>query len=190
MQQRLLIQWQQVHLRSKTVSPIRWLACYHPVMRAKELFINSVVMHNAMPAGLRSNVLRKLGMNLGPGTYLGSGTRMKGTRVKTGNDCFINHDCRIDRGQLTLGDRVYVGPNVSFITNDHKIGTTSKRAGDNVDRPIRVGDGSWIGANATILGGVSIAPGCIVAAGAVVVADTIPDGVYGGVPAKLLKVLD
>lgn len=158
-------------------------------MQVKELFINGVVMSNAIPTGIRSKALRRLGVQLGAETYLGSGSRLKATNIKTGTGCFINHDCHIDRGQLTLGDSVYVGPGVTFITQDHGVGPSSKRAGKNIDKPITVGDGTWIGANVTVLGGVNIASGCIIAAGAVVVRDTESNGVYGGVPARLIKPL-
>lgn len=47
-----------------------------------------------------------------------------------------------------------------------------------------VGAGCFIGLNATIRDGIRIAEGCMIAAGAVVVADTEPDGVYVGVPAR------
>jgi maltose O-acetyltransferase len=165
-------------------------ACYASDMLLKELFINAIVMADAVPTGLRSTVLKRLGLDLGPETYLGSRTLLKGTKIKTGRGCFINHGCHIDRGQLTLGNLVYVGPGVTFVTQDHKIGHANKRAGANIDKPITVGDGSWIGANATVLGGVNIAEGCIVASGAVVTRDTVANGVYGGVPARLLKSLD
>ena len=52
---------------------------------------------------------------------------------------------------------------------------------------IVIDDGVWIGANATILSGVHIAEGCVIAAGAIVTDDTVPYGIYGGVPAKLIK---
>ena len=158
-------------------------------MQIKQLLINSVVMRSVIPVGFRSTILRRLGMNLGARTYLGSGTGLKGTMITTGQGCFINHDCHVDGGELTLGSNVFVGPRVTFITLDHQIGQRERRASSNVEKPIRVGNGVWIGANVTVLGGVTIAEGCIIAAGAVVTGDTIPDSVYGGVPARRLKAL-
>ncbi len=53
--------------------------------------------------------------------------------------------------------------------------------------PVSIGEGSWIGASATILDGVSIGKGCVVGAGSLVTAD-IPDyGVAVGVPAKVIR---
>ena len=52
---------------------------------------------------------------------------------------------------------------------------------------IQVKDNVWIGANVTILDGVVIETGCILAAGAVVTKSTEPNGIYAGIPAKKIK---
>ncbi|HID70561.1 MAG TPA: acyltransferase [Desulfobacterales bacterium] len=53
--------------------------------------------------------------------------------------------------------------------------------------PVSIGEGSWVGASATILDGVTIGKGCVIGAGALVTAD-IPDyGVAVGVPAKVIR---
>lgn len=158
-------------------------------MGNKEIFINSFVMSHVVPTGVRSKLLRRLGVGLGADTYLGAGTVLKGTSFNTGKGCFINHGCHIDSGRVTLGDGVSVGPGAIFVSRDHEMGPASQRAGANVDKPISVGDGAWIGARATILGGVTIAEGCVIAAGAVVTKDTEPHGVYAGVPARRIQEL-
>ena len=55
---------------------------------------------------------------------------------------------------------------------------------------IIIGNDVWIGFGAQIMAGVTIAVGCVIAAGAVVTKDTVPNGVYGGVPAHLIKMRD
>ena len=57
-------------------------------------------------------------------------------------------------------------------------------------KPVHIGDGSWIGANCTILPGITIGKGCVVAAGAVVVKDCEDNCMYGGNPAKLIRQLE
>ena len=59
--------------------------------------------------------------------------------------------------------------------------------GDLIPAPIRIGNDVWIGANATVLPGVTIGDGAVVAAGAVVTRDVEPLTVVGGVPARPLK---
>lgn len=54
-------------------------------------------------------------------------------------------------------------------------------------KPISIGDHVWIGLNATILKGVTIGEGSVIAAGSVVVKDVPAHTLVGGIPAKVLK---
>ncbi len=79
---------------------------------------------------------------------------------------------------------------MSIIGGDHRydvIGLPVGLTGRAEIRPTTIGQDCWIGAYAIINCGVSIADGCIIAAGAVITKDTEPYGVYGGVPAKRIK---
>ena len=67
------------------------------------------------------------------------------------------------------------------------MGTESQRAGKHIYHDIVVEDGAWIGASCTILPNVTIANGCVIAAGSVVTKSTEPNGLYAGVPAKRIK---
>lgn len=53
--------------------------------------------------------------------------------------------------------------------------------------PIIIGNDVWVGANATILSGVTIGDGAVIAAGSLVVKDVPPYAIVGGVPAKVIK---
>lgn len=112
-----------------------------------------------------------------------------GLPVVIGDDTFVNQRCLI-RPNTTLGKNVSVGPDVMFMTDTHKIGPSSKRTGENIYPPIIVGDGCWIGARSTILGNVTIGHGTIIAAGSLVNKDCLPNAVYGGVPARLIRQLE
>ena len=111
--------------------------------------------------------------------------------LRIGDDCFINANVSFHFGAsnvtIELGDGVYVGPNTLFTTVTHEIGSSSKRAGVNRYSPIRVGDGVWIGASCTILPGVTIGEGSVVAAGALVNKDVPANTLVGGVPAKVIR---
>ena len=91
---------------------------------------------------------------------------------------------------ISIGQNSWIGCNVSFICITHLMGDMKQRAGKSVFLPITIGDGVWVGADVTILPGVSIADGCMIAAGAVVVKDTMPNGLYAGNPAKRIKDLE
>lgn len=80
-----------------------------------------------------------------------------------------------------------VGHGVTFVTAIHSIGDRRRRAGPVTPGRITVGDGAWIGANATILPNVSIGVGAVIAAGSLVNRDVPPDSLYGGVPARRMR---
>ena len=109
-----------------------------------------------------------------------------GKNIHLGRDVFVNAGCKFqDQGGIYLGDRVLVGQNVVLATLNH--GMDPARRADLHPAPIRIGDDVWIGANATVLPGVTIGDGVIVAAGAVVTRDVPAMTVVGGVPARVIK---
>lgn len=96
---------------------------------------------------------------------------------------------------LTIGKKVIFGPNPTIITGDHRIDIIGKYIADvtdseknlDHDAPVVIEDDVWCGANVTILKGVTIGRGSVVAAGAVVNKSMPPYSIIGGVPAKVLK---
>ena len=111
-----------------------------------------------------------------------------GKNIKIGKDVFVNSGCCFqDQGGVTLGDGCLVGHNVVFATLDHD--KRPGRRGDMTAAPIVVGKNVWIGAHATILKGVTIGDGAIVAAGAVVTRDVPPNTIAAGVPARVVKTI-
>ncbi|WP_060664555.1 DapH/DapD/GlmU-related protein [Bacillus sp. CHD6a] len=76
---------------------------------------------------------------------------------------------------------------VLFCTSTHEFGTCERRAGKPYGKPIKIGNGCWVGARVTILPGVTIGDGCIIAAGSVVTKDCESNSLYSGVPAKRVK---
>lgn len=94
---------------------------------------------------------------------------------------------------LTIGKKVIFGPHPTIITGDHRIDVIGKYIMDSKeklpenDAPVIIEDDVWTGANVTILKGVTIGRGSVIAAGAVVTKSFPPYSIIGGVPAKLLK---
>ena len=81
-----------------------------------------------------------------------------------------------------------IAPFVYIVDSSHgtKLDSTMNSQ-PNKTSPIIIEDDVWIGANSTILPGVKIGKGSIVAAGSVVTTDVPENNLYGGVPAKFLK---
>ena len=94
---------------------------------------------------------------------------------------------------LAIGKKVIFGPHPTIITGDHRIDVIGKYIMDSTeklpenDAPVVIEDDVWTGANVTILKGVTIGRGSVIAAGAVVTKSFPPYSIIGGVPAKLLK---
>lgn len=108
-----------------------------------------------------------------------------------GSKSSVNYHCFFDLGaDIIIGNNVEIGFRVTFVNSSHVFGSNSHRAGKGFARPIVIEDGCWIGANVTILPGVTIAKGCVIGAGALVSKDCEANGLYVGVPAKRIKALE
>lgn len=139
---------------------------------------------------LSFNYITKNGTILGKYIYI---DRPK--QVLIGEKGFVNHHVQFVVGgnntaTIKIGNKVWIAPNVCFYCTSHLKGTHDQRAGDDIYKSIEVGDGTWIGANAIILQGVSIGKGCIIGAGSVVNRDVPDDEFWGGSPARFIKKLD
>jgi len=111
-----------------------------------------------------------------------------GTNVTIGDECQINGNVFIQGARI--GNYVMIGPDVAILNLVHHFSSTSipmiQQGRQKHVNPI-IEDDVWIGTRAVILPGIRIAKGCIVGAGAVVTKDTQPYGIYGGVPARLIR---
>lgn len=109
-----------------------------------------------------------------------------GQFIYIGKDVFINHGCTfMDRGGITLEDKVLIGPKVNLITENHAEEPELRRFV--YAKPIHIKKGAWVGAAANILPGVTIGENAIVAAGSVVTKDVPDNVVVGGIPARIIK---
>jgi UDP-2-acetamido-3-amino-2,3-dideoxy-glucuronate N-acetyltransferase len=105
--------------------------------------------------------------------------------VVIGNDCKVQNSVSVYNG-VSIGNRVFVGPNVAF-TNDkipRAFNTEWKIT------PTVVQDGASIGANATIVCGVTIGEYAMIAAGAVVTKNVPPYALVAGNPARQIATVD
>ncbi len=103
--------------------------------------------------------------------------------LRIGEHTFLNRDCFV-RPHCKIGRNVSIGAFSRLLTDNHEIGDAIRRAGKHRFDPITIGDGVWIGASCTILGGVEIGDGAIVAAGSLVTENVAPNTLVAGVPAK------
>lgn len=128
-----------------------------------------------------------------------------GGRIELGSWCYVGESSRIwSAGSIIIGDRVLISHSANVFDNlTHPLSAQARhvqikeifKSGhpkyiDLGERPVRIGDDAWIGANAIVLRGVSIGQGGVVAAGAVVTKDVPPYSVVAGNPAVVVKELE
>jgi galactoside O-acetyltransferase len=110
--------------------------------------------------------------------------------IELGRNVFINRGVNITaRERISIGDNALIGPYVVLNSGSHEFSDPHQLIRDQGHRraPIRVEQDVWIGAHATILPGVIVGQGGVVAAGAVVTRSVEPYTVVAGVPARLMK---
>jgi acetyltransferase-like isoleucine patch superfamily enzyme len=139
------------------------------------------------------------GINVGHNVSIGRNTIIEctgnlqhlGRGLKVGNNVGLGTDNYYGcAGGVEIGDDTIVGNFVSFHSENHVHTDLTKpiRLQGVTHQGIRIGKNCWIGAKVTILDGATLGDGCIIAAGAVLTAGYYENnGIYGGVPAKLIK---
>lgn len=117
-------------------------------------------------------------------------TIFTGRGLKVGNDVDFARGVQVySDGGIEIGDRVLIGFNTIIISVNHKIpkSTSPIFSAGYENKKIIINEDVWIGCNCTILPGVCIGQGAVVAAGSVVTKNISPYSIVGGVPAKELK---
>jgi maltose O-acetyltransferase len=111
-----------------------------------------------------------------------------GDNIRLGARAFVNANCVfLDCGEIIIGDDFQCGPGVQLLTPEHPLDAAHRRSGFESARPIRLGDGVWIGGGAIVLAGVTVGDRVVIGAGSVVTKDVPSDVVAAGNPAKIIK---
>ncbi len=111
--------------------------------------------------------------------------------VRNGGYLEIGSNSRINGCHISASDKIIIGRNVRIsqyvLIMDNDFHQVNDHFADGVKKPIIIEDDVWIAAKATILKGVTIGRGSVIAAGAVVTKDVEPFTLVGGVPAKAIR---
>jgi acetyltransferase-like isoleucine patch superfamily enzyme len=112
-----------------------------------------------------------------------------GKNITLGKGVFINSGCKFqDQGGITIGDDTLIGHNAVLASLNHDL-RPSRRA-DLHPAPILIGRNVWIGANVTVLPGVTIGDNAVIAAAAVVTKDVPANSVVVGSPGRVVRTID
>ncbi len=114
----------------------------------------------------------------------------KGTGITIGNRTGIGARAFLaGQGGISIGDDVITGPNIQVFSENHNfsdLSLTIKEQGV-TKQPTTIGNNCWIGGGVSILAGVTIGDGCVIATGSVVTKSVPANSVVAGVPAKVIK---
>ena len=151
------------------------------------LFLINSIYSGTKAFEKKRKLLNKLGHQIGEGTKIVTPFFCTGKLI-TGKDCWIGKNLTINgNGTVIIGDNCDIAPEVTFQTGSHKIGSHNRRAGDGFNADIKLGDGCWVGVRSTLLGGVEVEDGCIIAACACVNKSVAKNTLVGGVPSKVIR---
>lgn len=160
------------------------------------LLLDKILLPNDFPwIGIAGRKIRGFLFNKITGNKGTNINIQKNIKFSMNNIIFVDDNSGIGmdsqvQGPIKIGKNVMIGPQFLCFTQDHNF--------DRVDIPmikqgvskrcrIIIEDDVWIGARVTILKGVKIGQGSIVAAGSVVTRDIPKFSIYGGVPAQMIK---
>ncbi len=176
-------------------------AAHNRLKQAQDwIHTKTVQFDPSISVGVRSKIHRTANVETrGGGTIaIGENTEIQdfacilsfGGRIEIGAKCSINPFTVIyGHGGVVIGDNVLIAGHCMIIPSNHRFADKSRAIRDQGEehRGIVIHDDVWIGHGCSVLDGVTIGRGSIVAAGAVVTRDVEPYAIVAGVPAKLIR---
>ena len=111
-----------------------------------------------------------------------------GYNIEIGENFFANMNCVIlDGAKVSFGDNVFIAPNCGFYTAGHPLDAERRNKGLEYAYPITVGNNVWIGANVSVLPGVSIGDNSVIGAGSVVTRSIPANVLAAGNPCRVIR---
>lgn len=165
-------------------------------MRKIKLFYSCITLYlynvflNKIPINGLRRLISSRYLKISEQAYIGVNVKILNledpiSNISIGKGSFVNPDCLLDgrKGKIIIMDNVDISRNTSIFTLEHNPHDDyhSTQSGDVV-----IEDYVWVASNVTILPGVRIGRGSVVACGAVVTKDIPPMSIAGGVPAKVI----
>ena len=114
-----------------------------------------------------------------------------GYNTTVGDNFFLNVNGKLmDSGKITIGDNVFIAPNVSIITEEHAMDVKQRLEGLEYTHPVTIGNNVWICTGAIVLPGVTIGDNSVIGAGSVVTKDIPANSLAVGNPCRVIRTLE
>ena len=150
-------------------------------------------LNNLTLAELRQKqvIIKELFGSVGTNPFIGDNYHCDfGKNIHVGNIFHADYNCTmLDLAEIRIGENCLIGPDVGIYSAGHRI-QPEGRIADVYAQPVTIGNDVWIGGHSTILPGVTIGDGAVVAAGAVVTKDVPPRSLVAGNPAVFKKSIE
>ncbi|MCR5270933.1 MAG: sugar O-acetyltransferase [Prevotella sp.] len=136
----------------------------------------------------KETLIRELFGSVGNAPFVGDNFHCDfGQNIHVGDNFHADYNCTmLDLAEIRIGDNCLIGPDVGIYTAGHRL-EPEGRVLDVYGSPITIGNDVWIGGHSTILSGVTIGDGAVIAAGSVVTNDVAPRTLVAGNPAIFKK---
>lgn len=136
-------------------------------------------------------IVQELFGSVGKAPFIGDNFHCDfGKNIHVGDNFHADHNCTMaDVGGIYIGDNCLIGPDVGIYTAGHQLkpeGRTLSGYGIRID----IGNDVWIGGHSTILPGVTIGDGAVIAGGSVVTKDVEAGTLVAGNPARFIKQIE
>lgn len=138
----------------------------------------------------RGELLKKMFGSIGEGCYIEPPLRANwaGKHVYMGDFCYANFNLTlVDDGNIYIGDRTLIGPNVTIATAGHPVLPELREKGLQFNRDVHIGRNVWIGSGVTIVPGVTIGDNCVIGAGSIVTRNIPDNSVAYGNPCRVIR---
>ena len=139
----------------------------------------------------KDKLIREIFGSMGEDCYVEQPFRCNlGYNIHVGSHFYSNYNLVVlDEAPVSVGDYVFIGPDVGIYTAVHPISVDQRNQGLETARPVTIGNNVWLGGGAKLLPGVTIGDNTVIGAGSVVTKD-IPSGVVAvGNPCRVLREL-
>lgn len=137
----------------------------------------------------RMATIQKLLGHTGSDFFIETGFEFSfGENITIGDHFYANRNVVIcDEAPVTIGDYCKFGPGVSLLTPYHPIDPLERATKKEISSPITIGNHVWLGANVTILPGITLGNNVVVGAGSVVTKSYPDNVILVGNPARVLR---